>query len=56
MNAFALSRASDASWRFFTSTSGGEDYVESHPTAEAARILFYQYPASSRWVFKFWLE
>lgn len=30
----------------------GEDYTESHPVAEAARYLFYQFPAPTRWVFE----
>jgi hypothetical protein len=52
VGAFALSRAADASWRHFAPVStGAEDYIESHPVAEAARILFYQRPASARWVF-----
>lgn len=86
---FAISRATDASWRHFASTSGstpkhtmnylqavvlaskkptlminwnlgfvsravdlgGEDYLESHPISEAAKHLFYQYPAEARWCF-----
>lgn len=89
---FIISRASDASWRFFGSVSGstpkheedcpkldfkeskkvdkkpclminwnlcwkehvlimgGEDYIESHPVAEAARHLFYG-PGGSFWMF-----
>lgn len=35
---------------------GGPDYLESHPTAEAAKHLFYEYPAKAAWIFSHWLK